>query len=76
MIKFLFTDLDECVDGTHKCDLDTTQCDNTVGSYTCSCLDGYLPEDDFRCKGDTHYSIYMFICLTRKMVTLFFLQFK
>lgn len=34
-------DLDECSDGTHSCDDSNAQCDNTFGSYNCTCNDGF-----------------------------------
>ena len=43
------SDIDECVAGTHQCE---HNCTNTVGSYTCSCRDGYsLSADGRRCNG-------------------------
>ncbi|CAH3179782.1 unnamed protein product, partial [Porites lobata] len=35
-----FKDLDECTTGSHSCDVNSV-CQNTVGSYTCSCNAGY-----------------------------------
>ena len=34
------TDIDECVEGTAQCD-DNASCNNTIGSYNCSCNSGY-----------------------------------
>ena len=34
-------DIDECATVTHDCDNLTTTCENTVGSYICTCLLGY-----------------------------------
>ena len=47
---FLFPpDLDECAEGVDICD---QRCNNTIGSYTCSCGEGYtLNFDGFRCDG-------------------------
>ena len=36
-------DVDECIGGTHNC---AQNCDNTVGSYTCSCDEGYTTTDN------------------------------
>ena len=48
-LLFLCPDIDECVAGAHQCE---HNCTNTVGSYTCSCRDGYsLSADDRRCDG-------------------------
>ena len=35
-----FLDLDECTTGSHSCDVNSV-CQNTVGSYKCSCNAGY-----------------------------------
>ena len=35
-----FLDLDECTTGFHSCDVNSV-CQNTVGSYKCSCNAGY-----------------------------------
>ena len=35
-----FIDLDECTTGSDSCDVNSV-CQNTVGSYTCSCNAGY-----------------------------------
>ena len=37
---FFPLDLDECTTGSHSCDVNSV-CQNTVGSYTCSCNAGY-----------------------------------
>ena len=43
----LYTDIDECIEGTSGCD---QICNNTVGSYNCSCMTGYqLSSDDHNC---------------------------
>ena len=58
------SDIDECVAGTHQCE---HNCTNTVGSYTCSCRDGYsLSADGRRCNGMEvgSYSVLMLACFT------------
>ena len=37
---YSFLDLDECSTGSHSCDVNSV-CQNSVGSYTCSCNAGY-----------------------------------
>ena len=55
------SDIDECVVGTHQCE---HNCTNTVGSYICSCRDGYsLSADGRRCNGMevSSYSVLMLV---------------
>ena len=43
-------DINECVEGTHLC---TQNCNNTIGSYVCSCNDGFIIDVDGRtCDGE------------------------
>ena len=45
------TDIDECAEGTHNCS-QFADCANTIGSYVCSCLEGFLDEGrGFVCTG-------------------------
>ena len=42
-------DFDECLNGTHRCDYN---CSNTIGSYDCSCPNGYdLAPNGRKCNG-------------------------
>ena len=55
-IHFLFiifcTDVNECAIDNGGCE---QVCNNTVGSYYCSCHSGYrLDVDDHRCHGETY----------------------
>jgi len=34
-------DIDECTDGTHKCDVNGAVCNNIQGSYNCTCKDAF-----------------------------------
>ena len=36
----LYTDINECVEGTHLCD-SNADCTNTIGSHNCTCIVGY-----------------------------------
>ena len=40
ILRFLMIDLNECTNGTHDCHL-MAVCNNTKGSYNCSCKEGY-----------------------------------
>ena len=43
------SDINECIAGTDNC---SDICSNTIGSYTCGCLDGYrLLSDGLTCQG-------------------------
>ena len=48
-LSSLFLDIDECTNNTHKCDVNAV-CNNTVGSYKCSCKPGYSG-DGKKCTG-------------------------
>ncbi len=37
---FVLSDIDECTDGTHNCDVNAF-CSNNNGSFTCTCNSGY-----------------------------------
>lgn len=47
-VFFLIADIDECSSG-HRCHNNAT-CQNTVGSYTCTCVNGYTG-DGINCTG-------------------------
>lgn len=49
---FCVADLDECSNGTHKCN-NNAECHNTLGSYRCTCKEGFSG-DGFFCSGHTH----------------------
>ena len=49
--KYFFTqDVDECSDGTAQCGLNA-ECENEEGSYRCTCLAGYLRDENGVCIG-------------------------
>ena len=48
-IYFVSSDVDECSNGTHDCDLTRSKCTNTDGGFQCDCLPGYVKEGD-ECK--------------------------
>ena len=45
-------DEDECQTKTHNCDVNA-QCKNTIGSFNCTCLQGYLG-DGMQCSGENN----------------------
>lgn len=50
--SFLISDVNECDNGEHKCDNQTTTCSNKLGHYTCQCKNGYQPEQSlYKCRG-------------------------
>ncbi len=59
--RFLFADVDECQNGEHNCDVNA-QCNNTLGSFTCSCLKGFF-EDGVNCSGLTAFFFIVIVCL-------------
>ena len=46
----LFSDIDECANGQHRCDVNAV-CNNTQGSYNCTCKDGFHG-DGINCTGN------------------------
>ena len=38
----MFSDKDECLLGTDDCNIDTTTCINTIGSFRCQCKEGFV----------------------------------
>ena len=56
------SDVNECLTGAHKCEQDSTTCNNQLGSYSCKCKKGYLP-------GQSLYK-----CESKKYVLLFILD--
>ena len=37
---FVYLDTNECTEGNHHCGVNA-ECSNTLGSYNCTCEDGY-----------------------------------
>ena len=46
----VFSDIDECARGKHDCSTDAV-CNNTKGSYNCTCRAGYSGDGKI-CKGE------------------------
>ncbi len=49
LYHFYFTDVDECLTNKHICHIDGS-CNNTIGSYSCTCKVGYAG-DGTNCTG-------------------------
>ena len=60
MMLVLWIDIDECQSELHECN---QLCENTIGSYSCSCNPGFELVDVFKCKGTHHFKMYYFINL-------------
>ena len=45
--------VEECGNGTHSCDVNAV-CNNTLGSYNCTCKDGFRG-DGKTCQGTYRY---------------------
>ena len=59
-VTLFLADIDECVDGSHGCE---QLCNNTKGSYLCSCLDGYrLQINRLSCQGSYTNLMIMLAC--------------
>ena len=52
MYMYIFSDINECI-GSNTCDmrLGVGGCMNTMGSYTCTCTDGYIINYNNDCIG-------------------------
>lgn len=59
-----FSDINECLNDTHTCQLTISTCRNTVGSFSCDCKPGYenLPTDSKTCVGQFSIFSKLFIC--------------
>ncbi|GFR79194.1 adhesion G protein-coupled receptor E2 [Elysia marginata] len=44
-------DIDECAEKSDNCDICTSTCNNTKGSYFCRCHKGHMRVNEFQCKG-------------------------
>lgn len=49
-VFFSCPDIDECATGSHQC---SHTCQNTVGSYTCTCPTGYTLSNGRVCTGES-----------------------
>ena len=60
------TDVDECSEGTSGCSQD---CTNTVGSFTCSCFDGYLLDEDGKACNGRRVDSFQFVKVCVQSIT-------
>ena len=58
-ILYLCLDIDECAIKTNNCSLHAI-CDNTEGSFNCSCKDGFSG-DGINCTGNYELLIHLFL---------------
>ena len=54
MYLFCLADVDECVEGLDDCDVNAL-CTDTVGSFTCDCLDGFVG-NGITCAGTSSFT--------------------
>lgn len=50
--SFIHTDIDECTSRSHNCDPILATCNNTFGSFLCTCIQGFSG-DGVMCSGET-----------------------
>ena len=58
---FVFLDVDECTDSCHE----NADCVNSVGSFQCTCQNGYTGDGNTNCSGKPVilvYIMYLEIC--------------
>ena len=55
MPLIVVSDMDECTNGTHTCDINAV-CNNTRGSYYCTCKDGFYG-DGINCAGNYLHNV-------------------
>ena len=53
----LCLDIDECIEDDSVDCGEHAECNNTVGSYTCDCLNGYEKNKNGQCEGNYHSPI-------------------
>ena len=59
--RFMYADVDECSDGIHDC---MQNCNNTLGSYICTCDSGFIIDADGRtCDGKHKWSSILWLLL-------------
>jgi len=71
-------DIDECTDGTHKCDINGAVCINTLGSHNCTCKNGFVG-DGRNCTGKLYidridrrvFQLRCMLCYSDVLSTLF-----
>lgn len=64
----MISDIDECDKGTHSCSFNAV-CNNTMGSYNCTCKPGY-EEDGDNCTGNYFSSLSFCTPMNRNERTL------
>ena len=47
-------DVDECLESLDNCDMNFANCTNTIGSFNCTCIDGFTG-DGITCTSKTNF---------------------
>ncbi len=72
VVVFFSKDVDECQDQTHNCDVNA-QCNNTLGSFNCVCLQGYSG-DGVNCSGLMNHTVIYYSPHIIRAIVVVYLQ--
>ena len=56
-MRFNLADINECIEGTSNCSADAV-CNNTKGSYNCTCKQGYYGDGNICCLGNISSALF------------------
>ena len=57
----IFLDIDECITRRSNCD-PNSYCSNTIGSFGCTCKEGFKMSDEGSCEGEQRFLLWSFVC--------------